>query len=158
MKLNLYRVAYRQWNSSFSGMYECEELSVGISEEEAIERVKSIADKDARDFEAAKIETVFGMKILIDGDEIQISNGKRQDEKISIRDIAIDVNKQKIFDAIIEEACRQWCCFADDAPERRDGEGFANFFYETFKEKEQEYLENYNEPENQILNEGLLMQ
>ena len=43
---------------------------------------------------------------------------------------------------ILEEACRQWCCFIDDAPERADGEGFAQFFYEIFELKEQEYMEN----------------
>ena len=49
--------------------------------------------------------------------------------------------RQKIFDIILEEACRQWCDFIDEAPERASGEGFAQFFYEIFEMKEQDYME-----------------
>lgn len=49
--------------------------------------------------------------------------------------------REKIFPMILEEACRQWCAFLDDAPERADGEGFAEFFFEIFKDKELEYAE-----------------
>lgn len=152
--MNLYRVTYKQWNDSFSGMYDCEELSVGENEQEAIARVKEIADSDAREFEAEKITKVFGRKIIFEGDTVQNLNP----EVINISTIASDINRQNIFDMVIEEACRQWCCFADEAPERKTGEGFANFFYEIFKEKEQEYLENYEEMQEQSSDEGMLMQ
>lgn len=139
--MNLYRVTYREWNGSFSDMYDCEELSVGENEQEAIARVKEITDKDARDFEAEKISNVFGRKIIFEDDNIQ----KLDTDEINISTIASDINRQNIFDMVMEEACRQWCCFIDEAPERKDGEGFADFFYEIFKEKEQEYLESYKE-------------
>ena len=61
---------------------------------------------------------------------------------INLDAIISDPARQKIFDAVLEEACRQWYCFIDDAPERADGEGFAQFFYEIFEQKEQEYMEN----------------
>lgn len=152
--MNLYRVTYRQWNGSFSDLYDCEELSVGENEQEAIARVKEIADSDARDFEAEKITKVFGRKIVFEGDTAQ----KLNSEEINISTIASDINRQNIFDMVIEEACRQWCCFTDEAPERKTGEGFANFFYEIFKEKEQEYLENYEEMQEQNSDEGMSMQ
>lgn len=139
--MNLYRVTYREWNSSFSDMYDCEELSVGENEEEAIERVKEIAGKDARDFEAVRVLNVFGRKIIFEDDSVQ----KLDTDEINISSIASDINKQNIFDMVIEEACRQWCCFIDEAPERKTGEGFAEFFYEIFKAKQDEYLETYNE-------------
>lgn len=139
--MNLYRVTYREWNGSFSDMYDCEELSVGENENEAIARVREIAGKDARDFEAVKVTNVFGRKIIFEHDTTQ----KLNPEEINISTIASDVNRQNIFDMIMEEACRQWCCFADEAPERKTGDGFANFFYEIFREKEKEYLESYKE-------------
>lgn len=61
---------------------------------------------------------------------------------MNIKDIAQSSKRVKIFDMVLEEACRQWCCFIDEAPERKDGEGFADFFYEIFSDKEKEYLEN----------------
>lgn len=61
---------------------------------------------------------------------------------MKIKDIVGSPARLSIFEAVLEEACRQWCCFIDEAPERKDGEGFANFFYEIFADKEQEYLEN----------------
>lgn len=146
--MNLYRVTYKQWNGSFSDMYDCEELSVGENEQEAIARVKEIVDSDAREFEAEKITKVFGRKIVFESDAAQ----KLNTEVINISTIASDINRQKIFDMVIEEACRQWCCFTDEAPERKTGEGFANFFYEIFKEKEQEYLENYKEIHREDVN------
>lgn len=152
--MNLYKVTYREWNGSFSDMYDCEELSVGENEKEAIERVKKIAGNDARDFEAERITNVFGRKIVFENEQKQVLNS----EEINIETIAADINRQNIFDMVIEEACRQWCCFIEESPERKDGEGFADFFYEIFKEKEQEYLENYNEIQKQASDEGLTMQ
>lgn len=61
---------------------------------------------------------------------------------MKIKDIAGDEKRLSIFEAILEEACRQWCDCIDEAPERKDGEGFADFFYEIFADKEQKYLEN----------------
>ena len=152
--MNLYKVTYREWNGSFSDMYDCEELSVGENEKEAIARVKKIAGNDARDFEAERITNVFGKKIIFENEQKQVLNS----EEINIETIAADINRQNIFDMVIEEACRQWCCFIEESPERKDGEGFADFFYEIFKEKEQEYLENYNEIQKQASDEGLMMQ
>ncbi len=43
----------------FSDMYNCEQLSVGENETEAIDRVKEVADKDARNFEAKAVTNVF---------------------------------------------------------------------------------------------------
>lgn len=60
---------------------------------------------------------------------------------MTIKDIVESPARLSIFDIVIEEACRQWCDIIDEAPERKDGEGFANFFYEIFEDKEQEYLE-----------------
>lgn len=139
--MNLYRVTYKQWNSSFSDMYDCEELSVGETEKEAIARVKEIADSDAREFEAEKISKVFGRKIIFEDENAQ----KLDADEINISTIASDINRQNIFDMVIEEACRQWCCFIEESPERKTGEGFAEFFYEIFKAKQDEYLEAYNE-------------
>lgn len=152
--MNLYRVTYREWNGSFSDMYDCEELSVGENEKEAITRVKKIAGNDARDFEAERITNVFGKKIVFENEQKQVLNS----EEINIEIIAADINRRNIFDMVIEEACRQWCCFIEESPERKDGEGFADFFYEIFKEKEQEYLANYNEIQKQASDEGLVMQ
>lgn len=39
------------------------------------------------------------------------------------------------FEKILEESCRQWCDFIDDAPERKTGEGFVQFFREIREQK-----------------------
>lgn len=36
---------------------------------------------------------------------------------------------------VLEEACRQWCDFTEAIPKRKDGEGFADFFYEIYESK-----------------------
>lgn len=61
---------------------------------------------------------------------------------MKVKDIVESPARLSIFEVVLEEACRQWCDFIEDAPERKDGEGFADFFYEIFADKEQEYLEN----------------
>ena len=61
---------------------------------------------------------------------------------MGIKEIIESEKRLSTFNIVLEEACRQWCDCIDEAPERKDGEGFANFFYEIFEEKEQEYLEN----------------
>ena len=58
---------------------------------------------------------------------------------MTIKDIVESPARLSIFDIVLEEACRQWCDIIDEAPDRKDGEGFANFFYEIFADKEQEY-------------------
>ena len=52
------------------------------------------------------------------------------------------MQKKAVFDTCLEEACRQWCELIDDAPERRNGEGFAHFFYEIFDDKWKAHLQN----------------
>ncbi|MBD5543080.1 MAG: hypothetical protein HDR01_02235 [Lachnospiraceae bacterium] len=64
-------------------------------------------------------------------------------------DIKASEIREKIFPMILEEACRQWCAFIDDVPERADGEGFAEFFFEIFEAKELEYAEQIYEQEAQ---------
>ena len=58
----------------------------------------------------------------------------------SIKDILKDKSRIEIFDRVLNEACRQWCDFMEEAPERKDGERFSDFFYEIFAEKEKDYL------------------
>ena len=60
---------------------------------------------------------------------------------MNIYDIAKDEKKKELFDRALDESCRQWCEFIEEAPERKDGEGFADFFYEIFEQKEQEWKE-----------------
>jgi len=55
---------------------------------------------------------------------------------------------KETFDAVLEEACRQWCCCIDECPERKDGEGFAAFFHEIFADKYEEYLHELSLNEN----------
>lgn len=57
-----------------------------------------------------------------------------------IRDAITNSEQRAVFEMVLDEACRQWCCFIDETPERKDGEGFANFFYEIFEDKAEEYL------------------
>lgn len=68
---------------------------------------------------------------------------------MTFNDIKTSEIREKIFPMVLEEACRQWCVFLDDVPERADGEGFAEFFYEIFQEKEQEYAKQVYELEAQ---------
>lgn len=64
--MKLYKVTYKTWNTSFSKLLDREKLSVGKDEEEAIQKVKSVVDNDARDFEAKEITEVFGHKICVE--------------------------------------------------------------------------------------------
>ena len=64
--MKLYRVEYKTWNWTFSDLIDNEMLSVGNNEEEAIQRVKSVVEKDARDFEAMEINNIFGYNILVE--------------------------------------------------------------------------------------------
>lgn len=58
-----------------------------------------------------------------------------------IYSISKSKRKKAVFEICLEEACRQWCDFIDEDPERRNGEGFSNFFYEIFDDKWKEYLQ-----------------
>ena len=60
---------------------------------------------------------------------------------MTIQDISRSREKKAVFAMVLEEPCRQWCDGIDNSPERKDGEGFADFFYEIFEDKEKEYLE-----------------
>lgn len=73
---------------------------------------------------------------------------------MNIYDIAKSEKKKQIFDKALEESCRQWCEFIEDAPERKDGEGFAEFFYEIFEEKEKELLEQVSDSKNHRKQKG----
>nr|WP_289707617.1 hypothetical protein [Enterocloster clostridioformis] len=68
---------------------------------------------------------------------------------MTFEDIKSSEIREKIFPMVLEEACRQWCDGLADAPERADGEGFAEFFYEIFQEKELEYAAQVYEMEAQ---------
>lgn len=73
---------------------------------------------------------------------------------MTIKDITGNELREKIFPDIIEEACRQWLAFIEDSPERQDGEGFSDFFFEIFKEKEVEYAyQLYNTEQCSMKNE-----
>ena len=41
----------------------------------------------------------------------------------------------------LEEACRQWCDFIDEAPERKTGIGFYAFYQQIKQQKESEVEE-----------------
>ncbi|MCD8214407.1 MAG: hypothetical protein LUC97_01980 [Clostridiales bacterium] len=45
-----------------------------------------------------------------------------------------DAKSKEYISVILEEACRQWCDVIEEAPERKSGVGFANFFYEIANE------------------------
>lgn len=62
-------------------------------------------------------------------------------------DICTNETRKKIFPMVLEEACRQWCDCIADAPERATGEGFAEFFFEIFEQKEEEYAAQIQEDE-----------
>lgn len=69
---------------------------------------------------------------------------------MNIYDISRKKSYKEVFDIVIEEACRQWCDGLDDAPERADGQGFANFFYEIFEDKCHEYIKENKEIKEEI--------
>ncbi len=64
---------------------------------------------------------------------------------MNIQDITKSKEKKAVFEMVLEEACRQWCCCIDEVPERKDGEGFSDFFYEIFEDKEKEYVQQVRE-------------
>jgi len=66
MKLKLYRVTYKIWNSTFSSLISKEALSIGVHEADAIQRMKSEAERDAREFEATIITEVQGHRIIVE--------------------------------------------------------------------------------------------
>ncbi len=66
MELKLYRVTYKIWNSTFSGLIPREALSIGVHEADAIQRLKPEAERDAREFEAKIITEVQGHRIIVE--------------------------------------------------------------------------------------------
>ena len=48
---------------------------------------------------------------------------------MNIQDIAKSREKKAVFQMVLEESCRQWCDGIENTPERKDGEGFTDFFY-----------------------------
>ena len=64
---------------------------------------------------------------------------------MNIQDITKSKEKKAVFHMVLEEACRQWCDGIEDAPERKGGEGFADFFYEIFEDKGKEYVQQVKE-------------
>ena len=95
--------------------------------------VKDIVEKYHGDISVKRSETMLGKSVL------------RRDVTMDIQDIAKSREKKAVFDMVLEEACRQWCDCIDDVPERKDGEGFADFFYEIFEDKEKEYVQQVKE-------------
>lgn len=67
---------------------------------------------------------------------------------MNLQNIVGNKDMQSVFDMILEEACRQWCAFIPDTPERMNGEGFADFFYEIFEQKQEEYIQEMKEAES----------
>lgn len=63
--MKLYKIEYKTWNIFFSDLIDREMLSVGTNEEEAIDKVKAVVNKDARDFKATEINKVFGYDIIV---------------------------------------------------------------------------------------------
>ena len=72
---------------------------------------------------------------------------------MDLRDILESKDRQMVFNTVLEEACRQWCAVIPDVPERMDGEGFADFFYEIFQEKGNEYIREAKEETAEKLEE-----
>lgn len=60
---------------------------------------------------------------------------------MTIYDVAKNKKRMAVFNVLLEEACRQWYDLLEDAPERKDGEHFTEFFFEVFEAKEDEYME-----------------
>lgn len=66
MKLKLYRVTYKIWNPTFSGLIPREALAIGVHEADAIQRLRAEAERDAREFEATVITEVQGHRIIVE--------------------------------------------------------------------------------------------
>lgn len=63
--MKLYQVGYYAFNDSFSDMKFYHMLAVGTSSEDAIERAKKVAPKEARDFRAYPVYDVMGYRIRV---------------------------------------------------------------------------------------------
>ena len=61
------------------------------------------------------------------------------DDNIGKMKNALLSKDNKLFRILLEEACRQWCEFIAESPERINGKGFANFFCEICEDKQLEY-------------------
>ena len=63
--MKLYEVTYKTWNMYFSDLNNQRMLAVGKDSEDAIQRAKRHAEKDARDFRASEIAEVMGHRIRV---------------------------------------------------------------------------------------------
>lgn len=63
--MKLYEVTYKTWNMYFSDLNSQRMLAVGKDSEDAIQRAKRRAEKDARDFRASEIAEVMGHRIRV---------------------------------------------------------------------------------------------
>lgn len=49
----------------------------------------------------------------------------------------------QLIKILLEEACRQWCDFIEECPERLTGEGFGDFFLEIYFKKRMNMRKNF---------------
>lgn len=63
--MKLYKINYKVWNAFFPEVIRREVLSVGVDEEDAINKVKAVESLNAMDFKAEPIIEVFGHKIEV---------------------------------------------------------------------------------------------
>lgn len=137
--MKLYNVKYKVWNNSFSGLNEHEKLSVGKNKKEAIDRVKEIVDKDARNFDAEEISSIFGYRISFDNYSTQkfndaslnrIENKNENDCQIIAEvdkednsiDVAVKVDEEPLVTLNISTdgddiTIRKWIGFGDSVDE-----------------------------------------
>lgn len=62
--------------------------------------------------------------------------------------------QDQLIKMLLEEACRQWCAFIDECPDRLTGEGFGDFFFEIYQDKYEEYAKELREIRAVMLPEG----
>ena len=137
--MKLYNIKYKVWNNSFSGLNGHEKLSVGENKNEAIDRVKEIVDKDARNFDAEEISSIFGYRISFDNDSTQKFNGEslnrienknenccqiiaEVDKEDNSIDIAVKVDEEPLVTLNISTdgnniIIRKWIGFGDSVDE-----------------------------------------
>ena len=64
--MKLFIVQYSIWNCSFSGTLNQQTLSIGSTENDAIEAVKKKVEGDAMDFCAREVSAVMGHNIIVE--------------------------------------------------------------------------------------------
>jgi uncharacterized membrane-anchored protein YjiN (DUF445 family) len=80
-----------------------------------------------------------------------VSQGKQQ---YSVKDSRLPLNEFIVQHKVLDEACRQWCDFINEAPERQDGIGFTEFYEEICRQKYSEYIDEmeYDQEQGMQLN------